>query len=166
MKDIFIISVGGTFEKEYYHGTGVINYSFGKKSKVEDILKLVNYGPVSINFPKGLIKDSTEMIDTDRDKLFSIIKRVNKPVVLIHGTDTMIKTAKYLSEKLGKDHLIILTGSSVPWVNKNTDAEFNLGGAIAVAQTGINGVFIFMNGRLFSPFNCKKNSIGIFKKLN
>jgi L-asparaginase len=165
MNNISVISVGGTFEKEYNKGTGIINYSFGNKSKVEDILKLIRYGSIDINFPKDLIKDSTEMTDSDRSKLFLLIKKIKKPVVLIHGTDTMIKTARYLFEKLGKeDRLIILTGASVPWVNKNTDAEFNLGGAIAVAQTGINGVYIFMNGRLFNPFKCKKNSDGIFKK--
>jgi L-asparaginase len=165
MKDIFIISVGGTFEKEYYRGTGIINYGFSNKSKAEEILKLVNYKPLKVSFPKNLVKDSTEMTDLDRTRLLSILKNTHKPTVLIHGTDTMIKTAKYLAESLSKDKLIILTGATTPWINKDTDAEFNLGGAIAVAQTGIKGVFIFINGRLFNPFSCKKDFNGIFKEI-
>ncbi len=165
MKSIFIISVGGTFEKEYYRGMGVINYGFGKKSKAEEILKLINCKSFKVNFPKGLVKDSTEMTDLDRTKLLGLLKKANKPTVLIHGTDTMIKTAKYLSESMLEDKLVILTGATTPKINKDTDAEFNLGGAIAVAQTGIKGVFIFMNGKLFSPFNCKKNSKGVFEEI-
>jgi len=165
MKNIFIISVGGTFEKEYHRGAGVVNYDFGKKSKAEEILKLVNFKSFKVNFPKGLVKDSTEMTDLDRTKLLSILKTTDKPTVLIHGTDTLIKTAKYLSESLLDDKLVVLTGATTPWINRDTDAEFNLGGAIAIAQTSIKGVYIFMNGKLFSPFNCKKNSKGVFEEI-
>ena len=48
-------------------------------------------------------------------------------------------------------------GSLSPARFHNSDAVFNAGMAIAAAQSLPPGVYIAMNGRIFSPRRCRKN---------
>jgi L-asparaginase len=67
----------------------------------------------------------------------------------------MIETARSLRGIAGKT--IVLTGSMQPARFRVTDAEFNLGAAIAAVQTLPPGVYIAMNGRIFDPMKSRKN---------
>ena len=75
-------------------------------------------------------------------------------IVIIHGTDTMIDTAKVLE---GINKTIVLTGSMQPARFKNSDATFNVGFALGSALSLSHGVYIAMSGRIFSPKDVKKN---------
>jgi len=75
--------------------------------------------------------------------------------VITHGTDTMIETARVL--KALTDRTIVLTGAMQPARFRDSDAAFNLGGAVALAQTLPPGVYIFMNGRVLNPDQAVKN---------
>ena len=76
-------------------------------------------------------------------------------IVITHGTDTMVDTAKVLMGIPGKT--VVLTGSMQPARFRNTDAVFNLGVAIAAVQTLPPGVYLAMNGRIFNPERTHKN---------
>ena len=77
-------------------------------------------------------------------------------IVITHGTDTMVETAKLLGEEI-KDKTIVLTGSIIPYSFVKSDAHFNLGCAIAFAQFLPKGVYIAMHGKIFSYDNVRKN---------
>ena len=76
-------------------------------------------------------------------------------VVITHGTDTMINTAKVLKNISGKT--IVMTGSMYPAQFRDSDAVFNIGCAVTAAQILGPGVYIVMNGRIFKPHQVRKN---------
>ena len=76
-------------------------------------------------------------------------------IVITHGTDTMVDTAKVLKDISGKT--IVMTGSMYPAQFRDSDAVFNMGCAVTAAQILVPGVYIVMNGRIFEPHNVRKN---------
>lgn len=95
---------------------------------------------------------------TDKDRL--IIRQAvqddpDDKIIITHGTDTMIKTAKVLDTI--KNKAIVLTGAMEPAKFKSSDAIFNLGSAVAAVQTLPNGVYLAISGRIFTPNNVRKN---------
>ena len=84
-------------------------------------------------------------------------------IVITHGTDTMEQTAAVLGEGItGKT--VILTGAMVPYKFGSSDGMFNLGTALAFAQTLPPGVYISMNGRYFPWYAVRKNrERGVFE---
>jgi L-asparaginase len=75
-------------------------------------------------------------------------------------------TAKILSEKIsGKT--IVLTGAMVPYKFGSSDGLFNLGSALAFVQTLPRGVYVAMNGKIFTGDNVRKNKeTGQFEEID
>lgn len=70
-------------------------------------------------------------------------------IVITHGTDTMAYTASILSFMLqGIPVPVVLTGSQLPIINPLTDAAENMRYALAMAASGIGGVFIAFNRKI------------------
>jgi L-asparaginase len=93
------------------------------------------------------------------------MKSKESKIVITHGTDTMTKTAKVLAEK-NLSKTIVLTGAMIPYKFGTSDGLFNLGGAIAYAQSLPKGVYIAMNGQVFEWNKVEKNQIkGIFERV-
>ena len=77
----------------------------------------------------------------------------------------MVETAKFLEDIENKT--IVLTGSMQPARFKKSDAIFNSGFAYAAALSLDNGVYIAMNGKIFSSDNVRKNiDLGRFESKN
>ena len=84
-------------------------------------------------------------------------------IVIIHGTDTMRDSAAALGAA-ALDKTVILTGAMIPYEIANSDALFNLGFAVGVAQMLPAGVFVAMNGKVFDWDKVQKNrSAGVFE---
>ena len=87
-------------------------------------------------------------------------------VIIIHGTDTMVKTAQLLESSLLQDdpHVFVFTGAMIPYALENSDAVFNLGCAISAVQMLPGGVYITMGGRIYDADHVRKNKDkGIFE---
>ena len=151
MKIIFL-ATGGTFDKVYYDALS--DYRIGNP-QVHSILK---QAAVTVDYQVEAIigKDSLDLNDADRVALRSRIENdANTRFVIIHGTDTMVETARALQ---GIDNkTIVLTGAMQPARFKNSDAEFNAGFALAAAQLLTSGVYIAMNGEIFTADKARKN---------
>lgn len=149
---IKILTTGGTIDKVYFDQKST--FAVGE-STVGEILKEAN---VTFEFESESImrKDSLDMTDEDRQIILEKIKTEScRHIILTHGTDTMIETAKKLlavSEKV-----IVLTGSMSPARFRSSDAFFNFGGAVAAVQILPPGVYIAMNGLIFDPQRARKN---------
>lgn len=135
---ITFITTGGTIDKNYAGYAGTYNFEISNPT-VENILQKVNpnfdYEIISI-----LKKDSLDMTDEDRLKNFETCKKcASDKIIVTHGTDTMVNTAKVLSQI--KDKTIILFGSAKPQIFSNTDADFNLGVAVGALNILKNGVY-------------------------
>ncbi|MCP4711085.1 MAG: asparaginase [Planctomycetes bacterium] len=155
-------TAGGTIDKVYFDQKST--YQVGEPT-IGEILEQANVG-FEYDCESLLNKDSLDMTDADREMIFAKIK--NDPaeyIVITHGTDTMIETAKMLGAIGGK--VIVLTGSMQPARFRTTDAMFNLGCAIAAVQSKPQGVYIAMNGRILDPGKIRKNrKISQFIDLN
>jgi L-asparaginase len=159
--NIKLFVTGGTFDKEYNELNGQL---FFKDTHIHEILKL-GRSKLSLNIKTLMLIDSLDMTDTHRSEIAENCRISEESrIVITHGTDTMTHTAAYLaSEKINKT--IILTGAMIPYKFGSSDGLFNLGGALAFAQTLPAGVYIAMNGRYFDWNNCRKNrESGIFEE--
>ena len=162
---IRILVTGGTFDKEYNEITGELAF---RDTHLQELLDLGRC-KLAIIIRTLMMIDSLEMTDKDRELIKDhIVKCQESKIVVTHGTDTMVDTAKLLgsaSELKGKT--IILTGAMIPIAFGSSDGLFNLGSALAFSQSLPAGVYIAMNGSYFHWSNVLKNkSLGIFEPIN
>lgn len=149
---ITFLTVGGTIDKVYFDAKS--EYEVGETS-IDAILKnariTFEYEIISL-----LKKDSLEMTDEDREIIFKSANKVeNDKIIITHGTDTMVETAKALS--MIENKTIILTGAMEPARFKTSDAVFNLGSAVAAVQSMPKGIYISISGKIFHPDRVVKN---------
>lgn len=149
---IQIFTTGGTIDKTYFDEKSV--YEVGEP-QVTSILREAN---VTADYEVETLfrKDSLDLTDEDRAL---IVRRVgecpHRRVLITHGTDTMVLTARALQDVPGKT--IVLVGSLNPARFKESDAVFNVGFAMAAVQTLSEGVYIAMNGQVFPADRVRKN---------
>jgi len=144
-----IITTGGSIDKDYPRGVG--GYAFEiTEPAVRRILDQIKPNFKYEIFPL-LKKDSLDITDADRDRIFTACKNApSDKIILTHGTDTLLATAKKLSTI--KNKTIILTGAFKPERFKDSDAEFNLGVAMGAVDSLEPGVYISMHGCVY-PWN-------------
>ena len=150
---IRIFITGGTFDKEYNELNGQL---FFKDTHLPEMFKL---GRCKVDVPIRtlMMVDSLEMNEADRNIILENCRRTHEErIVITHGTDTLVDTAKVLAEGV-KNKTIILTGAMIPYRFGSSDGLFNLGSALAFAQSLPHGVYIVMNERCFNWDNVKKN---------
>ncbi len=159
---ILIIATGGTFDKKYDEIAGALTF---KTSHLPQIMEIVR---CTLDYELLFLplKDSLFMEDSDRASILEACRNSDADnIIIIHGTDTMVKSAQLLGPA-ELDKTIILTGAMVPYSVSGSDAVFNLGSAIAFVQEKKSGVYITMNGRCFDWDNVIKNKAqGIFETL-
>ncbi len=162
-KKIRIIVTGGTFDKEYNDLNGKL---FFKNSHVQNMLEL-GRSRLDLNIRTLMMIDSCDMTDEDRNIIAKNCEKASeKKIIITHGTDTMVETAKVLANSI-KDKTIILTGAMIPYTFGSSDGLFNLGSAIAFVQTLPAGIYIAMNGKFFNWDNVRKNKrIGEFEEID
>jgi L-asparaginase len=159
---IRIFITGGTFDKEYNELNGQLYF---KDSHLGDLLAM-GRSRVPVAIRTLMMIDSLEMTDEDRKLIVHQCNHCDETqIVITHGTDTMTLTAKALAQNVpGKT--IILTGAMIPIKFGSSDGLFNLGSALAFAQTLPEGVYVAMNGRYFNWDNVWKNKqTGIFEEV-
>jgi len=149
---IIIFTTGGTIDKTYFDIKN--EYHVGEPQAagvLERANVVVDYKVVPI-----MQKDSLDLTDQDRQTIHRAVATVaSERMIITHGTDTMVRTARHLQDIPGKT--IVLTGSMYPAQYRDSDAVFNLGCALVGAQVLHPGVYIAMNGRIFDPARTKKN---------
>ncbi len=159
---IRIFITGGTFDKEYNEITGQL---FFKDTHMHELLEK-GRSKVPVEIRTLMMVDSLEMTDQDRELIAHQCNQCEESrIVITHGTDTMGETAKLLAQKV-KDKTVILTGAMIPIKFGSSDGLFNLGSALAFAQSLPAGVYVAMNGRYFHWDNVRKNKqTGIFEEI-
>jgi L-asparaginase len=154
MLRIKIFSVGGTIDKIYFDAKSSYEVGPPNISRVLSDLSLNIEYSVSSLFQK----DSLDMNNADRKEIFTCVRDAEEDLIIItHGTDTMVDTAKVLSDIENKT--IVLTGALEPALFKTSDAIFNIGCAIAAVQTLPPNVYIAMNGQVFDYDNVTKDVV-------
>jgi L-asparaginase len=149
---IKFFTTGGTIDKVYFDARS--EFQVGSPQ----VLEVVKDANVDFEYEieSVLRKDSLDMTEADRELIREkIAAEANRLIVVTHGTDTMVETARALRGIVGKT--IVLTGSMQPARFRGSDAVFNIGAAIGAVQSLPTGVYIVMNGRVFDPRKTRKN---------
>ena len=149
---IKILTTGGTFDKVYFDALSEFHIGEPMAGELlEEANVTFNYAIESI-----LKKDSLEITQEDRELIRNRVASVTESQILItHGTDTMVDTAKSLQGIENKT--IVLLGAMQPARMRYSDAMFNLGIAAGAVQVLPAGVYVAMNGRIFNPHEVAKN---------
>ena len=159
---IQIFITGGTFDKEYNEITGKLYF---KNTHLHEMLSM-GRSKLDIKIDTLMMMDSLEMTNKDRKLIVnSCNKCVMDQIIITHGTDTMVNTAKYVADQ-NLDKTIVFTGAMIPIDFGSSDGLFNLGSAMGFVQSLSCGVYIAMNGRYFEYDKVQKNiKTGIFESL-
>ena len=152
MDQLCIVTTGGTIDKIYFDDKSDYQIGDPQIGRILDELGVAfRYDVVPI-----LRKDSLHIDDADRELIRATVAAQDARHVLVtHGTDSMVATAKVLASIEGKT--IVLTGALNPARFRGSDAEFNIGTAVGAVQSLPAGVYIAMNGRIWDPARVRKN---------
>ncbi len=152
---------GGTFDKEYNELNGELYF---KQSHVAEMLAMGRC-LVAVRCETLMMKDSLFMTTADRERIASACASAAEQRILItHGTDTLVETAHFIAAKV-TTKTIVLTGAMIPYKFGSSDGLFNLGSALAFAQSLSAGVYVAMNGRVFEWNKVAKNrETGFFEE--
>lgn len=154
MSYVRIVTTGGTIDKTYFDRLS--EFEVGD-SQVDRVLIEANVTFRWLVTPL-LRKDSLDLTDEDRALIVEAVAGASERLVLVtHGTDTMIETARALQAAPMGDKVVVLTGSMQPARQRDSDAVFNIGFAVGVLRTSPPGVHLAMNGQVFPPDDVRKN---------
>jgi L-asparaginase len=158
---IRILVTGGTFDKEYDELSGKL---FFKDTHVQEMLRL-GRARLELSVETAMMIDSLDMDDAGRAAIVARCRSAaERAIVVTHGTDTMVETARALAAAGLADKTVVLTGAMVPYAFGSSDGLFNLGSALSFVQVLPPGVYVAMNGRHFAWNQVRKNrETGVFE---
>jgi L-asparaginase len=160
---IRILVTGGTFDKEYDELTGRL---FFRDTHVAEMLRL-GRARLDLDIETVMMVDSLDMADAQRAAIVQRCRESHeRAIVITHGTDTMVETARAVADAALRDRTVVLTGAMVPYAFGSSDGLFNLGSALSFVQVLPAGVYIAMNGHAFSWNECRKDrERGMFERI-
>lgn len=159
MSKITVIDTGGTMSKVPGRGLGVRDLEIGPPYAVNYLREQAGEFANFICLPL-VRKDSLDMTHDDRLTIAEVCeKEPAHRIIIVHGTDSMLMTAEVLFRSgIGTKKTIVLTGALLPAAIKGTDADFQLGLALAACVCQPKGIWVAMNG-VFASNSCRKHPV-------
>jgi L-asparaginase len=158
MQRIYVIATGGTIEKVYSEQTGNVQ---NLDSKIDRYFRLLRLPDAEIQVTHLMNKDSLEMTDEDRARILELVReklRDPAPIVITHGTDTMVDTGLVLQKDLaGLQAPIVLTGAMTPLGFEASDGLQNLTESLLAARVLAPGVYVVMHNQVFPVDRVRKD---------
>jgi L-asparaginase len=155
---IYVLTTGGTMEKVYSEQTGSVANVDSKIHRYLDLLRLPDR---EVNVVPLMNKDSLEMTEQDRVLLLGMVRAIlneNAPIVITHGTDTMVQTGLYLQRALPELTVpIVLTGAMTPLGFEGSDGLQNLAESLLAAQLVRAGVYVAFHGAIYPVHRVRKD---------
>jgi L-asparaginase len=158
MQKIYVITTGGTIEKVYSEQTGNVQ---NLDSKIDRYFQMLRLPDAEIAVTHLMNKDSLEMTDADRTRVLAMVREKladPAPVVITHGTDTMVETGLLLKSNLSElRYPIILTGAMTPLGFEGSDGLQNLTESLFAARVLPPGVYVVMHNQVFPVDRVRKD---------
>jgi L-asparaginase len=159
MQRIYVIATGGTIEKVYSEQTGNVQNLDSKIGRYFPMLRLPD---ATIDVTRLMNKDSLDMTDADRERVLGMVREKlalePAPVVITHGTDTMVETGLVLQRNLANLHYpIVLTGAMTPLGFEGSDGLQNLTESLLAARVLQPGVYVVMHNQVFPVDRARKD---------
>ena len=145
-------------EKVYSERTGEVA---NLENKIDRYLSKLRLPDCEVNVVPLMNKDSVEMTDMDRALVLGMVRAILKedaPIVITHGTDTMVETGLYLQRAIPDLRApIILTGAMTPLGFEGSDGLQNLTESLLAVQLVRAGVYVVMHNRVFPVHRVRKD---------
>ncbi|MCU0611868.1 MAG: asparaginase, partial [Candidatus Eisenbacteria bacterium] len=158
MRIINLVNTGGTIEKTYQEADGSL---LNMDARLDSFLRRLRLPDVRIRSSRLMNVDSLQMGEEDRDlvaRAVAVKQKDGYPIVITHGTDTMVDTGKAIKAVLGEPTVpVVLTGAMVPLGFENSDGLQNLAEAILATLFVPPGVWVVMHGQVLPVDNARKN---------
>ncbi len=158
MQTVYLITTGGTIEKVYLEQTGSVA---NLNTKIARYLRLLRLPDLKVQTTHIMNKDSLEMTAADRERILQVVKRRLErpaPVVITHGTDTLIETGLLLQQRLRRlQHPIVLTGAMTPLGFEKSDGLQNLTESLLAVRILPPGVFLVIHNQVFPIHRVRKD---------
>jgi len=158
MQKIYLIATGGTIEKVYSERSGTVQ---NIDSKIDRYFRLLRLPDIEIDITHLMNKDSLEMTDADRELVLQTIReklREPAPVVITHGTDTLVETGCLLQRSIPDLAVpIVLTGAMTPLGFEGSDGLQNLTEALIAARILQAGVWLVIHNQVFPIERVRKD---------
>jgi L-asparaginase len=156
---IYVIATGGTIEKVYSEQTGNVQ---NLDSKIARYFRLLRLPDSEIALTHLMNKDSLEMTAADREAVLATVREKLEaepaPVIITHGTDTMVETGLLLQRNLPElQHPIVLTGAMTPLGFEGSDGLQNLTESLLAARVLPAGVYVVMHNQAFPVDRVRKD---------
>ena len=159
MQKIYVFATGGTIEKVYSEQTGNVQ---NLDSKIDRYFRMLRLPDAEIAVTHVMNKDSLEMTDVDRERVLGAVReKLNAdpaPIVITHGTDTMVDTGLLLQQGLANlQYPIVLTGAMTPLGFEGSDGLQNLTESLFAARVLAPGVYVVMHSQVFPVDQVRKD---------
>jgi L-asparaginase len=158
MQRIDLLTTGGTIEKVYSEQKGVVE---NRAAKLDRYLRMLRLPDAEIRSFHLMNKDSLEMTDEDRAGIRDHVAGLladGAPIVISHGTDTMVETGRFLKKAFPDLKVpIILTGAMTPLGFEGSDGLQNLTESLLAARLVSPGVYLVMHGQVFPVDRVRKD---------
>jgi len=155
---IYVLTTGGTMEKVYSEQTGSVA---NVDSKIDRYLSRLRLPDCEVNVVPLMNKDRLDMTEDDRVLILGMVRAIleeDAPMVITHGTDTLVETGIYLQLALGSPRMpIVLTGAMTPLGFENSDGLQNLTESLMAVQLLRPGIYVVMHGRAYPVHRVRKD---------
>jgi L-asparaginase len=168
MTVIYVLTTGGTIEKVYSEQTGEVR---NLDSKIDRYLGLLRLPDADIRVVPLMNIDSLNMTDDDRAVILRAVSGLlpdKAPILITHGTDTMVETGLYLQRALAALEIpIVLTGAMAPLGFERSDALQNLTESLLALRLLAPGVYIVSHNQVFPVGKVRKDrALGRFVSID
>lgn len=154
---VHLVTTGGTMEKVYSEQTGQVE---NVSAQINRYLQTLRLHDMRVEITALMNKDSLEMTDDDREMVLAVVRArvAEAPVVITHGTDTMVDTGRLLKSKVMRlRYPIILTGAMAPLGFDRSDGLQNLTESLFAVRLLSAGVWVVMHNQYFEIDNVRKD---------
>ena len=158
MLKVNVITTGGTIEKVYSEQTSTIE---NVNNKIDRYLSRLRLPDCDVRVTPLMNKDSLEMTEADRAAILALVKQMSgepSPVVIVHGTDTMVQTGRYLQQALPDLKVpLVLTGAMTPLGFEGSDGLQNLTESLFAVRLLEAGIYVVMHNQVFPIDRVRKD---------
>ena len=162
---ITVLNTGGTFNKRYNPIKGQLEVPSDNIALDKIVKSCFN---VEFEIKNIVSKDSLDFTQEDRETILKEIQNsTSDKIIIIHGTDTVDLTAKFIEDKI-ENKIIVFTGAMVPMSIDEVEATMNFSQAIGFLNAPIeNGIYLSMHGSVIEHSKLVKDrSVGQFLVTN
>ena len=162
MHRVHLLTTGGTMEKRYVEQAGSMENTI---PQIRRALALLRLPETEVTVEELMNKDSLYMTPEDREVIaLRALAAASEgiPVLVTHGTDTMVETGKVVAEVVQNHpeaaHVpIVFTGAMTPFGVEGSDAIQNLTESLLATRLLPGGVYLVFHGDVFPMQNVFKD---------